>query len=392
MGAVLGYLLVMFANPVRASLRDGWRCIRRYGAVWAVLALFGLFYAVFQIGVDVFEHFNLPEGDRPIFQWARTWRLTADDRTQVLKDSILPALEGVVGVFNNLVTTFPFSGIAAVFFLGNWDGHHGVLFRALRRRFDGLGWLVYIGVLICAVAAIAMPLLYGPSLPLLNRVAPGLLLLQLSSLIAWLSFLFEYMFGVCVQIYLILMVYAWVRGLNFTHRHLLDFAIRRFSFVMKWSGIVMLLSTLFINLPQIFANVPPVSHWISEHAVLGYINSVVRPALVVFLFLFSTLQIVLTFHSESLSKALRAHFHFLRKEAWPVFWFLAISAIHFYFLNALNLAVNKGFGSGTAITIVWRLFYPLFSALVGGWMLATWVCLYKRSEEGRVDAENWIKF
>lgn len=391
-GAVLGYLLVMLANPVRASLRDGWRCIRRYGMLWVLLALFGLFYAVFQIGVEVFYHFNLPDGDRPIFQWVRPWYLTAPMRLQILRDSILPALENTAGVFNVLVTTFPLSAVAAVFFLCNWEGHNAVLLRALHRRWDGLGWLAWLGILVCAVAAIVKPFLFGPGLLLLNRVAPGLLLLQLSEVIDWLSFLFEIMFGVCVQIFLILMVYAWVRGLNFTRRHLLDFAIRRFSSVMKWSCVAMLLSTLAIHLPLIFANVQPFSHWLHADALPDYIDRVARPVLAVFLFLFSTMQIILVFHSESLGKAFRAHLQFLRREAWPVLWFLAIATAHFYFLNVLNLAVNAGFGSGTAVTIVWRLFYPLLAALVGGWMLAAWVCLYKRSEAGRVDPDNWIKF
>lgn len=391
-GVIVGYVLVMSANPVRASLRDGWRCIRRYPAVWGVLVVFGLFYAAFQIGVEVFCHFNLPEGERPIFQWMRPWYLPPSMRVQILRESILPSMEGVAGVFNNLVTTFPFSGIAAAFFLCNWEGHHAVLLRALRRRFNGFGWLFYAAILVCSAAALVKPVLFGPSLPLLNRVLPGLLLLQTSLLIDWLSFLFEYMFGVCVQIYLILMVYAWVRGLGFTHRHLLDFAIRRFSIVMKWSAVVMVLSTLFIHLPLILANMPPFSHSLSADAVPGYIDRVARPSLTFFLIVFSAVQIILTFHSESLVKALGAHFHFLRKEAWSVFWFIVVAGIHFYFLNACNLAVNEGFGSGTAITIVWRLFYPLLSAFVGAWMLASWVCLYRRSEAGRVDVENWIKF
>ncbi len=407
-GAVLGYLLVMFASPVRASLRDGLRCMARYPALWAMLTLFGLCYAVFQLSVELFSHYYLQEGARPVFIAWRPWFLPDDAVRTILKNSRLPALEGVAGIFNVLITTFPFSSIAALLFLVNWDGHHGVLFRALRRRFDGLGWVIYFGILLCAVAALVMPLLYGPLLLVLDGKMPGLRLIECSYIVVWLSFLFELMFGVCVQIYLILMVYAWVRGLNFTRRNLLDFAIRRFSFVMKWSGIVMLLSTLFISLPQIITVVPPFTHYVPEKSVLFYYNDhVARPLLVGFLLLFSGMQIILTFHSETLRKAFGDYLHFLRKDGWAVFWFLVVAFIHFYALNVLNGVINAGFANlpeqtaggdfekGSVITVftlVWRVTYPLLAAFVGGWMLATWVCLYKRSEAGRVHADNWIKY
>ena len=393
--AIAVYLLVMFFNPARASLRDGIRCMRRYGALWRILAVFGLCYAIFQIGVEVFYYYNLPDGNRPIFQWSRPWFLTDEMQMVVLKGSVLPALEGVAGVFNVLVTTFPFSAIAAVMFLFNWDGHHAVLARALRRRFGGPGWIIHFGILLCAVAAIVKVLLYSPLLPVLNSFVPGLSLLQCSFVVDWLSFLFEIMFGVCVQIYLILMVYAWVRGLNFTHQHLMDFAIRRFSFVMKWSAIVMFLSTLLIHLPLIFTNVPPFSHFMSPDLMPHYVDHIARPILVAFLFLFSGIQIILTFHSESLRKAMRDYFHFLRKDAWSISWFLLVAVVHFYFLNVLNGLMNAGFASNegvTALTVVWRLFYPLLAAFVSGWLLASWVCLYKRSEAGRVHAGDWIKY
>jgi hypothetical protein len=390
--AFAGYVVVMLTNPVRASLRDGLRCMGRHGRIWTLLALFGLCYAVFQIGLEVFYYYNLDDGDRPAFLWSRAWFMPPEMLAQILKSSILPAFESVAGVFNNLITTFPFSAIAALMFLANWGGHHATLLRALRRRFDGPGWLVYSGILICAVAAIIKPVMYGPSLLILSQHIQGVWLLQCSFVIDWLSFLFEYLFGVCVQIYLILMVFAWVRGLHFTHQHLLDFAIRRFSFVMKWSAIVMLLSTLFIHLPLVLSNTEAFSSRFSADLISQFIDRVSRPVLAVFLILFSGMQIILTFHSESLSKALRDHMNFMRKDGWHVAWYLFIAALHFYALAVVNEAVRQGFGDGTAITIAWRLFYPLLAAFVCAWMLAAWVCLYKRSEAGRIHAENWIKY
>lgn len=390
-GALCGYLLLMFASPVRASLRDGLRCVRRYGTLWSMLALLGLCYALFKIGLDVFCHYILPEGARPIFQWTRPWFYPHPMLIETLRSSALPALECVAGVFNNLITTFPFSAIAALMLLANWQGHHAVLRAALRRRFDGLGWLIYHAISICALAAIVKPALYL-SLPVLGRMGPSLHLLQIETVIEWLSFLFEYLFGVCVQLYLILLVYVWVRGLNFTHSHLLDFAIRRFSFVVKWAGVVMLVSTVFIHVPLILSNVPPFSHWIPPERTFVYIERIARPVLAVFLVFFSSVQITLTFHSESLRKAVRDHLGFVGRNWWALGWFLLVAGIHFYLLNALDRAMNLGFGSGTAVTLAWRVAYPLLGAFVGGWMLATWVCLYKRCVAGRVDADSWVRF
>jgi hypothetical protein len=391
-GAFVAYLLMMFTNPARQSLRDGWRCLLRYRALWTILALFGLCYAVFQIGLEVCDHYNLPEGARPEFQWSRPWFLTNESGVEILKASVLPALESVAGVFNVLVTTFPFSAIAAIFFFMNWEGHHAELLRALRRRFDGFGWLIYAGILLCAAAALVKPFLYSAFLLQAGGIMSPLRLLQCSLVVDWLSFLFEIMFGIGVQIYLILMVYAWVRGLTFTHRHLMDFAIRRFSFVMKWSGIVMLLSTLFIHLPLILSYIPPFTHYIQPDTIFGYLNHWVRPVLAAFLILFSGMQIILTFHSESLGKAVRDLFYFLRKDAWPASWYLAVAFLHFYVLTVMDKAFEKGQGGGTALAFAWRLLYPLLAAYVGGWLLASWVCLYKRSEAGRIHAGDWIKY
>src|SRR5262249_11978878 len=149
----------------------------------------------------------------------------------------------------------------------------------------------------------------------------ALRLLQGSFVVDWLSFLFEIMFGTAVQIYLVLMVYAWVRGLNFTHRHLIDFAIRRFSFVIKWSLVVMVLGTLLINIPRIMTNVPPFTRYVRPDLLpQGYEDEVARPLFAAILIIFSSVQIILTFHGETLWEAIRDHFRFIRREWWPVAW------------------------------------------------------------------------
>ncbi len=390
-GAVAGYVLLMFINPIRASLRDGLRCLQRYGSITSILTLFGLCYALFELALRIFYFYALPEGAKPVFQWSRAFFLPRDTKLTILHDSILPAAEAVAGVFNNIITTYPFSALAALLLLFNYDGHHFVLNRALRKRFGAWGWLMYFGISLCALAAIAKPLLYVSLTFIARHFESSTGIVQCSLVIDWLSFLFEYLFGVCIQIYLILTVFAWVRGITFTHRHLLDVAIRRFSFVVRWAVVVMIASTLAIHLPLIASNMEPFSHWMPPEKTIPYIDQWARPALTAFLVLFSTVQIILTFHSESLVKALSDHMGFLRRNWWRFLWFLVIAGLHFFLLTVLNEGFVQGWGEGTAITIGWRMIYPLFAALVSGWMLATWACLYKRCESG-ARPDNWIKF
>lgn len=405
--ALGGYLLLMLTNPVRASLLDGLRCVHRYGTMWSVLAVLGFCSALFQLGVRVLSYCILPVGDRPGFEWHReawrdpqlwlfgssesVWYLPKPMLRDALREAILPAFEGVAGIFNNVVTTYPFSAFAALLLFANWGGHHAVLNRTLRRRFGVFGWLIYSAISICALAAIAKPALYI-SLPFAGRSGSSLQWLQAATVIDWLSFLFEYLFGVCIQLYLILLVYVWVRGINFTHEHLLDFAIRRFTSVVKWAAVVMIVSTVFIHAPLIFSNIPPFSRWLTPEGAVGYIDWIARPLVTLFLILFATVQITLTFHSESLRKALRDHSRFVRRNWWPLGWFLIIAALHFYLITAINLSIVRGLGESTAMAMAWRLIHPLLGAAVAAWMLATWVSVFKRCEAGRIRTDDWIKF
>jgi hypothetical protein len=400
-GAVAGYLLIILTNPVRTSFRDGLRAIGRYRALWVILGVFGFAHALFQLALRVYFHYALPAAERPVFVWFREawkdrnrwlsgtseslWFLPRAEFLACVGESVLPTVESVAGIFNNLVTTFPLSAIAAVLLLSNWDDHHRVLIRALRKRFGSFGFAIHFGILLCALAAIAKPLVYVPQL--FKAVGPDFQLLwfQWAPVVVWLSFLFEYLFGVCIQIYLILLAYVWIRGLTFTHRHLLDFAIRRFSYVVKWAAIVMLLSSLCIDAPLILKNFAPFSIWLPDEEVLGSRLRVARAALATFLLLGSTMQITLTFHSESWRKAMRDHLRFIARNWWPFAWYLIVAVLHFFFLHLCDLSIRRGLGEGTAPWILWTLVFPWLAGWIGAWLLASWACVYKNCEKNRED-------
>ena len=50
------------------------------------------------------------------------------------------------------------------------------------------------------------------------------------------AFIFEYLFGVYIQVYLITVCLAWIKGLSFGEEDLFRFAMRRFSYVLEWAG------------------------------------------------------------------------------------------------------------------------------------------------------------
>jgi len=406
-GAVGGYLLLLCTSPVRSSLRDGLRALRRYSTLWFTLGAFGCCYAIFQLAVRAYFYNVSGPGVRPVFLWARAawqdeklwltgspeslWHLPRADFLAVLRDACLPTLDSVAGVFNNLVTTFPVSALAAVLLLVNWDGHHGVLVTALRKRFGVAGWLVHLAILVCAFAAIAKPFIYA--VPQLIQPEAHLVWFQWAPVLAWLSFLFEYLFGVCIQIYLILLAYAWVRGISFTHAALLDVAIRRFSYVVKWAALVMLLSTLLIDAPLILKNFPQTASWFPpEKNIFDERLTIARALLAGFLLLTASMQITLTFHSESWRQALREHLKFVRRN-WPAFgWYLVLAALHFYALHVCDLSVRRGVGEGTALWVAWTLLFPWIAALVAAWMLASWVCVFKRCDHRRALTDDSVRF
>ena len=397
LGSLVGYLLVMFTNPVRTSLRDGFRCVRRYPVLWVTLGTFGCAYALFQLKLRYYFICVLPAAEPPQFVtlreamrdprlWltgspASLWFLPPHALHRAVHDSLLPGLESVAGIFNLLVTTFPLSAVAAVLLLINWDGHHVVLWRALRKRFGVWGVAVHGGIVVCALAAISKPFLYAA--PQLFGLQPDAaqLWFQWAPVVDWLSFLFEYLVGVGIQIGLILIAYCWVRGLTFSQQHLLDFAIRRFSYVVRWALLVMLLSSAFIHLPLILKNFDAFAGLFPrENAVIDFRWKAARGVLTAVLLLFTSMQITLTLHSESLTKAFHDHLRFLRRQWWPLGWFLIVAGIHFYLLLVFVHLIQQGLGDGTSTGIVWSLLTPWLKGFVAAWLLASWVCFYKHGD------------
>src|SRR5215472_14477575 len=380
-GFLSGYLILLLFSPVRVSLRDGFRCLIRYKRIWLTFFLLGFGYFVFQFSVftpiasladiDLSQAFSFSSWHWPNF-------------LEIWQEAPLPALEGVAGIFDNATTTYPLSAVAAVMMLMNWRGLHGALVRALHKRFRFGGYLLYFILLLSAVAALFKPIVYW-ALPLWGGLLPTADLLQVSASIDAFAFIFEYLLGVYIQVYLIVVCFAWIRGLSFEEGELFRFAIRRFSYVLEWAGIVVLVSTLIVRLPLLlayFMNIPDVLDYLP-------IERVVMCGLII---AFSSVQISLALHNETLRGAFHAHREFIRTNFNRFAWFLLICGIHFFFLTTADAIVRGAIADRAVAMIMWKSVFVIVRGFITGWLLASWVCLFRRGETRQVYHQALIEY
>ncbi|MBA2242821.1 MAG: hypothetical protein H0W04_08035 [Chthoniobacterales bacterium] len=381
LGLCGGYLLVLLFNPVRLALRDGFRCLMRFKRVWLTFALLGFAYFVFQFATFTPLQ-RASDLDLNQITEIRSWNWPA--LSEVWRETPLPVLEGVAGIFDNATTTYPLSVVAALMLLLNWRGLHGALLRALALRFRAWGYLIYLAVVLAALASLFKPIIFW-RLPAWSTVLPAGGLLQISASVDAAAFVFEYLFGVYIQVYLITLCLAWTKGLGFRERALFKFAIRRFSHVLKWAGIVVLVSILLVRLPLLLA------YFIDLPGVLDY-QPVARSIMSALIIVFCSVQISLTLHNESLRAALRAHRRFIQRNAVRLGWFIGFCALHFFLLAACDAIVRSAIADRVMGTILWKVFYVLARGLLTGWLLASWVCLFRQCETGRRNQEAAIKY
>jgi len=381
LGLCGGYLIVMLFNPVRRPLLDGFRCISRFKRVWVTFVLLGLAYSVFQFAtftpiqssadVDLTQVTSLPSWYWP--QLSEVW-------TEVP----LPTLENVAGIFDNATTTYPLSVVAAVLILANWRGLHGALLGALRKRYHFTSVLIYLIVLLSALASLLKPIVFW-RLPEWGGLVPAAGLLQISASVDAVAFIFEYLFGVYIQVYLIMVCFTWIRGLSFEEGELFRFAMRRFTYVLKWAGIVVFLSMILVRVPLLlayFMNIPNVLDYLPLQRLL----------MCLVIMLFASVQVSLALHNEKLREAIRAHRDFLRRNGGRFGWFLLICALHFFFIMAWDAIARAAIADRLIALIAWKCILVCARGFITGWLLASWVCLFRQYETGRIGQESWIQY
>jgi hypothetical protein len=97
-------------------------------------------------------------------------------------------------------------------------------------------------------------------------------------------------------------------------------------------------------------------------------------------------------HNESLREAIRAHRLFLQRNASRFGWLLLIAGLHFFLLTAADAIVRAAIADRVSALLIWKLIYVVTRGFVTGWLLASWVCLFRQCETGRVNQETWIRY
>ncbi len=380
LGLCGGYALLMFFNPIRRALGDGFRCITRFKRIWLTFVLLGFGYFIFQFAtftpirnsadLDLNQVISLPSWRWPTF--IEIWRETP-----------LPALEGVAGIFDNATTTYPLSVLAAVFMIINWRGLHGALLRALWKRYRFWSYFIYLILLLSALASLFKPIVFW-RLPEWGGLLPASGLLQISATVDTVAFIFEYLFGVYIQVYLITVCLAWVKGVSFEEGELFRFAMRRFSYVLKWAGTVVLFSTLLVRLPLLLA------YFMNIPGVLDYLP-IQRSVMSGLIIAFCSVQISLALHNESLGDAIRAHHRFIWQNTGPLGWFLLICGIHFFGIMICDAVVRGAIADRLGALFLWKFIFACLRGVITAWLLASWVCLFRQREALRLHQEKWIQ-
>ncbi|MFL6584209.1 MAG: hypothetical protein ACJ8KU_06795, partial [Chthoniobacterales bacterium] len=131
-----------------------------------------------------------------------------------------------------------------------------------------------------------------------------------------------------------------------------------------------------------FREIPNVLDWLPlQRAVMGTL-----------LILFCSVQISLVLHNEKLREAIRAHWQFLRRNAGRFGWFLLIAALQFFVLVSADAIMRGAIADRTPALLIWKALYVLARAFVTGWLLASWVCLFRQCETARIGQETWIAY
>ena len=379
-GIFSGYVLVMCFNPVRVALRDGLRCLARFKRVWLTFALLGFAYSVFQFAVFTpLQHasdLEFSQLSMASWNWPRV--------VEVWGEIPLPALEGVAGIFDNATTTYPLSVVAAILMVINWRGLHGAFLRALRKRYRFWSYPIYLVILLSVFASLLKPVIFW-RLPEWGGMASAGRLLQISAAVDAIAFIFEYLLGVYIQVYLITVCLAWVKGLSFGEEPLFRFAMRRFSYVLEWAGIVLVVGTLIVRVPLLlayFRDLPNVLDYLPLERVL-------MSGLII---LFCSVQISLVLHNETLGAAVRAHRQFIQRNAGRFAWFLLICALHYLVLAGTDAVMRGAIADRAGAAILWKIMYVLLRGFITGWLLASWVCLFRQCETARIGQESWIPY
>ena len=356
--------IVALACPdVRRAYLNGWRCLARYPALWRIPFWFALAYAGFQCADELLIAWRSEASLAP-FAWSPPPAILV-----LARPGLLPALESLAATLNCLVATFPLSALAGLLFISNYRGFSVELLQTFRKSFGAKGWAIFLILLLSALCAMVKPLLLVGLPELIEYLSFRYFFLAATAVNA-LSFVFEYLLGTCLQVYLILLAWGWIRGSRLDPEKLMRFAVRRLGFVFKWAAVIIVATLLLLHLPMLagvmFTGMP---------APVGT-EGLVRALLAGSMVALASVQIRLILHNDTLSQAFGHHIQFLRERGLSVGIFLLTAFILLWPLKILENLGHVTMGDSIAGYAASAAAQAL-AAMIGGWILASWACFYK---------------
>ncbi|CAN5513874.1 hypothetical protein BH09VER1_BH09VER1_45190 [soil metagenome] len=370
----VAWLAALCVAPVRQAMANGWRCIRRHPVLWKLPVGF-----VFALGLTELAWAG-------IFHWRTSTEfplylplsVEMPSLPEAGLGSLLAAAEVLAANINCLLSPFPLSVACALLLLVNFRDLSMELGRTLYRRFKVWGILLMALLFLCLLAELAKPLclLAGPSI---IKAVDFRHFMMGYTVINAMAFAFEYLLGTCLQLYLLLLSYGWVRGLHLEGERLLPFAVRRLGSVTKWSMVIISATIAVVHLPLLLESwlAPEPGSW----NLTIFIDFVGRPLLALGMLALSTVQIRLALHNDTLRGAIGGHLEFLRRSGLPCFLFLLAAFVSFLTLKTIE-SIGESYLGECIFGEAWKILLQTIIAALGGWMLAAWVCFYTSLQRG----------
>src|SRR5207245_10933699 len=103
-------------------------------------------------------------------------------------------------------------------------------------------------------------------------------------------------------------------------------------------------------------------------------------------------QISLALHNATLIEAMRGHGQFVRQNAGRLAWFLIICGLHFFAIMICDAVMRGAIADRLGALFLWKFSFAFLRGMVTGWLLSSWVCLFRQCENRRINQEKWIQY
>src|SRR5206468_7620212 len=96
--------------------------------------------------------------------------------------------------------------------------------------------------------------------------------------------------------------------------------------------------------------------------------------------------------NEALLEAERGHVKFVRQNAGRLLWLLTICGLRFLGIMICSAGIRSAIADRLGALCLWKVSCAFLRGMITGWLLASWVCLFRQCENRRINQEKWIQY